>query len=105
MTIFSVPPVEQEPRIQIDNWVVLRIKYSKQDPRSEDRILGTAHSTWRLSSNITHHDPERKEILTKSGRMYSLGTPKDLSSTCRALMERIKDSVHKVEDVTHEYLL
>lgn len=98
--LYETPPVSVEPTIEISDWEVCRMTYQDSD-KTEDRLMGHAHGTWRISSKIV--EVKDSTVITKSGRKYTLIGEPGLNDYGALLLKAVKAATTNAEIVTKEY--
>ena len=100
--MYDVPGVKVEPSIRLSGWEIFRITYNKGEHKgkTEDRLIGSAHGTWRASSAIK--EQKGNAVVTKSGRKYTLVGAPGCKGEAKAVLSQLTRA-GKVQIVTKEY--
>jgi hypothetical protein len=69
MSIWRPAPVDQEPEIVLDNWMIVEAEFQEGPP---SRHFVGYHGSGRVSSSIVEFDPQTQRGKTRSGRIYQL---------------------------------
>lgn len=99
MTIWNVPPVDQQGEIELEQWGIALI-----DDRNW-HFIGYNMANWegRASTRIVRFDAATMTGITASGRVYRLkGPPGPLHPDARYVFERwcAINRVERAEDIT-----
>ena len=103
MSIWGMPSVEDQPKVTLIRWRVLRFKAKK---KSIDLVLGwcleDGHA--RMSTPIVDHNAMARTLSTKSGRIYVMEGPTDYDDDAQYILEEHFGRVtHRAVDVSTEY--
>ena len=102
----DAPDVQAQARVRLWNWFVFREFGLYGDEVYVDFLFGFPPAgSLRMTSRIAKFDPSRREVTTRSGRLYELGGACCKSEVWMPILEaagRFHEQ-HDFQDVTAEY--
>ena len=79
MPLWNVESVESQPKVELMDWQVQEVLGSHSETKTRHFIGRLSDGSGRVSSAIQSYDPETREGVTKSGRVYKLVRDSGLS--------------------------